>query len=300
MEKEKNNQWIWLLVFISLTTASIVFSILCLFYSNVIFIQNNRAWLIAVAVGLLCVCCGVSFWFVFKGKDALTKTSISVYVFILFCLVLMFIFQKTGFFQLVNSSEGLQSYLEKSGAWMPILYIVLQYLQVILLPIPSVVSTVAGIALFGLLKTVAYSLIGILLGSVTGFFIGRKLGGKAAAWIVGEENLKTWRKKLKGKDNFVLTAMFLLPLFPDDVLCFIAGLSSMTTKYFLIMILITRTIGIFGTCYSFNFIPFDTWWGLLIWGVLIGAVVAAFILFSKYTDKVQAWWKSLKNRPKKD
>ncbi len=296
MEKEKNNQWIWLLVFVGLTLTSILFSILCLYQSKVKFIQSNRIWLIAMAVFLLYVYCGISFWFVLQGKQMAIKTSISIYIFLLFCLILLFIFQKTGFFKLVNSSEGLQSYLEKSGAWMPILYIILQYLQVILLPIPSVVSTVAGIALFGPLKTVAYSLIGILLGSITGFVIGRKLGGKAAAWIVGKENLKTWRKKLRGKDNFILTAMFLLPLFPDDVLCFIAGLSSMTTRYFLIMVFITRTIGIFGTCYSFNFIPFNTWWGIMIWAVLIAFVIAAFILFSKYSDRVQAWWKEWKKR----
>ena len=296
MEKEKNNQWIWLLVFVGLTLTSILFSILCLYQSKVKFIQSNRVWLIAMSAFLQCICCGISFWFVLQGKQTAIKTSISIYIFLLFCLILLFIFQKTGFFKLVNSSEGLQSYLEKSGAWMPILYIILQYLQVILLPIPSVVSTVAGIALFGPLKTVAYSLIGILLGSITGFVIGRKLGGKAAAWIVGKENLKTWRKKLRGKDNFILTAMFLLPLFPDDVLCFIAGLSSMTTRYFLIMVFITRTIGIFGTCYSFNFIPFNTWWGIMIWGVLIAIVIAAFILFSKYSDRVQAWWREWKKR----
>lgn len=298
MKEGKNNQWIWLLVFFGLTATSIVFSVLCLSNSTLIFIQNNRAWLIAAAVILLSLCCGISIWFVVKGKDALAKASISVYVFLLFCLILIFIFQKTGFFKLVNSSEGLQNYLEKSGAWMPILYIVLQYLQVILLPIPTVVSTVAGLALFGPFQTLIFSFIGIVLGSITAFFIGRKFGYKAVVWIVGAETLDKWQKKLKGKDNLILTIMFVLPLFPDDVLCFIAGLSSMTNRYFLVMIVLTRLIGIAGTCYSFDFIPFNTWWGISIWVVFISAVIFAFVFVYKNMDKIQRYFRRI--RRKKD
>ena len=299
MQQEKNNNWIWMLVFFALTAASIVFSILCLSNSYVVFIQNHRTWMMALAIILLCLCCGVAIWSVIAGKETLSKTFISVYVFLLFCLLLIFIFQKTGFFKLVNSSEGLQQYLEKAGVWMPILYIVLQYLQVILLPIPTVVSTVAGLALFGPFETMIYSFIGIVFGSVTAFFIGRKLGYKAVVWIVGKETIDKWQKKLKGKDNLVLTLMFLLPLFPDDVLCFIAGLSSMSNRYFLVMILLTRLIGIAGTCYSFDFIPFNTWWGLLIWGIFIAAIVVGFIFVYKNMDKIQQFLKKLKRKNQK-
>ena len=299
MKKENGNNWIWMLVFFALTAASIVFSILCISNSYIAFIQKYRALWIVLSVILLCGCCAAAIWSVLIGKNTLAKALLSVYVFLLFCLVLIFIFQKTGFFKLINSSEGLQNYLERAGIWMPILYIVLQYLQVILLPIPTVVSTVAGLALFGPFKTMLYSFIGIVLGSVTAFFIGRKLGYKAVVWIVGEETLTKWQKKLKGKDNLVLTLMFLLPLFPDDVLCFVAGLSSMSNRYFLIMMLITRIVGIAGTCYSFDFIPFNTWWGLLIWGIFISFIIVAFILVYKNIDKIQNFFKRIRRKKNK-
>ena len=127
---------------------------------------------------------------------------------------------------------------------MPIVYIIFQYLQVVLLPIPSVVSTLAGVALFGPWWTLLFSFIGIWLGSISAFFIGRKLGYKAVAWMVGEETLNKWQKKLKGKDALVLTLMFFLPVFPDDVFCFISGLSSMKKRYFFIISLIDNSIGL--------------------------------------------------------
>ena len=289
----------FLLTFFALTVACIVFAILCLANSRIPFVRSYHTLLLAVSIALLTICCGICVWLVLTDKETWVKALLSAYVFVLFCLVLIYILQKTGFFRIVNSSEGLQAYLEKAGAWMPILYVVLQYLQVILLPIPSVVSTVAGIALFGPFKTLLFSFIGIFFGSITAFFIGRKLGHKAVAWIVGKETLDKWQNKLKGKDNLILTLMFLLPLFPDDVLCFIAGLSSMSNRYFLIMIVITRLIGIAGTCYSFNFIPFDTWWGLLIWGVFISAIVVAFIFIYKYMDRIQQFLKRFLKRNNK-
>lgn len=182
---------------------------------------------------------------------------------------------------------------------MPIIYTLLQFLQVVLLPIPSVVSTLVGVALFGAFWATVYSLIGILLGSITAFFIGRKFGYKAVAWMVGEETLNKWQKKLKGKDNLFLTAAFVLPLFPDDILCFIAGLSTMTTRYFLIVIFLARAIGITATCYSIDFIPLNTWWGITLWGIFFAAVVVGFIFIYKNMDKIQAKLKQIR-RKKKD
>lgn len=284
------NCWLSMLIFFVLTAAGLIFSVLCLYNSRLDVISAHRlVWLFGTVV-LFVGLCFVSLVFVLYHREIWVKVSISVYLFLLCCLVFVFILQKTGFFRLINSTDGLQSYLEQTGAWMPILYVVLQYLQVILLPIPSVVSTMAGVALFGAFKATLFSLLGILLGSITAFFIGRHLGYKAVAWIVGIETLEKWQNKLKGKDNAVLTLAFVLPLFPDDVLCFVSGLSSMSTLYFLIMMTVARSIGVACTCYSFNFIPWNTWWGILTWGAIIGVLVAVFLFVYKYMDGMQAFF----------
>lgn len=287
-EKNKKRVLIWLFVFFILTVGCIVFGVLCIYAAKNAFFIKHAWWLTIVASVLFSALCGFSVWFVLSKKEILYKTALSIYIFLLFCLVLCFILQKTGFFHVIKDADSLQAYLQTAGRWMPAMYIALQYLQVVILPIPSIVSTVAGVALFGAFQTTIYSLIGILLGSLTAFFIGRKLGHKAVVWLVGEDSLIKWQKKLKGKDNLVLTLMFMLPLFPDDVLCFLAGLSSMSFLYFLVMIFIARVLAVSATCYSFDFIPFNTWWGLLIWGVIIASIVTAFILIYKNLDKIQS------------
>ena len=290
--------YIAILLCFAVTAVCVVFAVLCLKNTQNTFVQNNVGWLMGGSCALLigyfsaCVC------FLFLKKITLFRSLISGYALILLALILTFVLQKTGFFYVVKDAERFQEYLRGAGAWMPALYIVLQYMQVVLLPIPGFVSTAAGVALFGPMRTFLYSFIGVTLGSLTAFVIGRKFGYKAVLWMVGKEDLDKWQKKIKGKDNFVLTAMFLLPVFPDDILCFIAGLSSMTWQYFFIMIVLSRLCAILTTCYSVNFIPFNTWWGISIWITFILLIILIFILLYKYLDQINAWFNKVFKRKK--
>ncbi len=294
----KKGAYLFILVFFIFTVLSAVFGYLCLRGAQNFFIDRH-CLLLSVLQGLFFFTVGgFCVWFVLSDRKTLAKTFLSLYILILFCLILIFVFQKTGFFNVVRNPEKLQAYIERAGMWMPLFYTLLQFLQVVVLPIPSVVSTVVGVALFGPFWAMIYSLAGIILGSATAFFIGRRLGYKAVSWMIGEETLEKWQKKMKGKDNVFLTLMFLLPLFPDDILCFVAGLSSMTTKYFLTMILISRTLAIAGTCYSIDFIPFDTWWGIALWVSFLIGVVVLFVVVYKNMDKIQRWLKKIKKKKK--
>ena len=273
-------------VFFLLSLACIVFGVLLLAEWNGRGVAYVPIWISLFTLGI-CAWYVFSVMSVFRGKERVLKTSLSAYVFVLFCLVLVFILQKTGFFFVLRDEKLLQEYLQKAGVWMPLLYILLQFLQVVVLPIPSIVSTLAGLALFGAVKTLLYSFVGIALGSFFAFWIGRKLGNRAVAWMVGEETLRKWQKKLKGKDRLFLTLMFLLPLFPDDILCFLAGLSTMGWGYFTFVILLSRALALSTTCFSVDFIPFTTWWGGLFWVLFAIILIVIFVFIYKNLDKIQ-------------
>ncbi len=290
---------LFLSVFFILSLLCIVFSSLTLYESSNPFIQRYFLWFSIAASVLVIIAFLLVARFIYYEKESLVKAFLSAYLFVLFCLILVYVLQITGFFKVFNDAEQLQAYLQRAGAWMPITYILLQFLQVVILPVPGIVSTAAGVAVFGPFFTAIYSVIGIVLGSFVAFFIGRKWGNKAVVWMIGEETLKKWQKRLKGKDNLFLTAMFILPLFPDDVLCFVAGLSTMSTRYFSIMIILSRIIAIFTTCYSVNFIPLNTWWGITVWLVLLTGIITLFILLYKHIDKMQLWFKRRKGQRKK-
>ena len=83
--------------------------------------------------------------------------------------------------------------------------------------------------------------------------------------------------------------MFLLPVFPDDVLCFVAGISSMSLPLFLTIILVSRVLAIFTTSYSVTLIPINTWWGILTWAILFALVGVLFVFLYKKSDAILDW-----------
>ena len=238
--------------------------------------------------------------FYFLHKETLYKFCITAYVLIDFFAICFYILLKTGLYSVLRSEDSLEAYLEKAGPWMAVLFIVLQFLQVVILPIPSTITVVAGSVLFGPLLGSIYSLIGIVLGSLVAFIVGRYAGYKVVAWLIGKETLDKWLKKVKGKDKLMLSAMFLLPVFPDDVLCFVAGLSSMSIWFFLAVIVISRVLAIFTTSYSITIIPLNTWWGILTWAILIALVIALLVILYKKSDVIlNRFEKFFHLRPKK-
>ena len=275
-----------------------------LLYDSIDFINEHRTLLVSLVMGLMFIVmlCSLIFY-IFEFKS-LYRLAICLIVCLLILSGIFFAVCATGFIKDMTSIEALREYIESSGNWAVWVFILFQFLQVVILPIPSTVTVMAGVALFGPLKCSIFSFIGIFIGSVLAFGIGRWLGYKVVSWIVGKEDLDKWLKRIKGKDYLILSIMFLLPLFPDDVLCFIAGLSSMTWGYFLVMIFVTRALSITLSAYSFDTIPFTTWWGILCWALIISAVVALFWLVCKYSDKID-WFiknklgfKNLKKRKK--
>ena len=293
-EKKQGRLAYRLLALFLLTAGCIVFEVLTIRLVKEGFIAKNSPWILGLSIGATALLLGLGIFLLVTGREKSYKLIITIFFLLLFFLIVLFIVIKTDFIVVLQSPELYQKFLEKTGVWMPVLYILFQWLQVVILPVPSLVSTLAGLALFGPLKTAVYSLIGILAGSFTGFVIGRKLGYKAVAWLVGEEDLKRWLQKVKGKDNLALTLMFILPLFPDDVLCFISGLSTMSFRYFSLMVIISRGVGILATCYSFELIPFNTWWGLSIWVAIFLVGIIVFIILYKNLDKINGWLKRKK------
>ncbi len=277
---------------ITLGAVALLFAILGLGYRSLKFIADYYEILVWTLAALTFVVLVSYVVFFLLRKQSIYRLIILGLICADIFAVIFYVICATGFIQKITSVEALQQYIDGFGAWAVIIYILFSYLQVVILPVPGSATVAAGVVLFGWLECSLYSFIGIVLGSVTAFAIGRWVGYRAVCWIVGKDDLDKWLNKIKGKDYLILSLMFLLPMFPDDVLCFVAGLSSMTWPYFLVMIVITRLISTFTVSLSFDLIPFNTWWGILTWIVLAALVVLAFYLVCKYSDKIDKFIKS--------
>lgn len=279
--------------------AAFLFAALGFGYKGLPFIAAHYTLLFWLTVGVLAALLVAYIIFYVLNIQAAHRLILCTLICLDVVALIFFILSATGIISKLTSINALRDYIASFGATAVLIFILFQFLQVVILPIPGSVSVGVGVALFGPLRCSIFSFIGIFTGSVVAFAIGRWIGYKAVCWIVGKEDLDKWLEKVKGKDYLLLSIMFLLPLFPDDVLCFVAGLSSITWTYFIVMIIITRLISVFTTSFSLQLIPFNTWWGITIWVILAAAVVVAFWLVWKYSDKIDGFLKNKFKRKNK-
>lgn len=265
----------------------LLFALFCFDYEG--FFKDNAVLLTVIFSSLTIALTVLSVVYSLKDKELVFRIVFITFLFLCAAFIVLYVYSATGMRERVSSIDELRAYVSDFGGNAVLFMIILQILQVVILPIPGFVAVGATVALFGTIKGAVISLVGILLGSFIAFFVGRYLGYPAARWLVGENSLKKGLESVKGKDKAVLTFMFLFPFFPDDVLCFVAGLSSMSNSYFAVMIFLTRAVSVFTTAYSVGgkIIPYDTWWGILIWAALILSVAAISYFVYKHGEKIE-------------
>ncbi len=224
-----------------------------------------------------------------ETRAKIWKICVVLAVVAIICLAIYLPLKLTGALEKINSAESLKEVILSWGAYGYILFFVIQFLQVVFLPIPAAVTTVAGTLVFGVWATFGLSLVAVILASAFSFFLGRKLGRKIVVWVAGEKDTEKWSEKLS-KGKYVFFLMMLLPVFPDDILCMLVGATTnMTWKFFLATNFITRPIGIAFTCFlGSGVIPFTGWW-IALWVVLALACVALFVLTYKYQPQIEAF-----------
>lgn len=198
-----------------------------------------------------------------------------------------YILNWTGVWEKINSVEKLQNIILSWGFWGRFGFVMLSFLQVTFIPLPSTVTIIAGTLIYGPLQASLLSLAGILLGSMLAFLLGKVFGRKLVVFMVGEKTCKKWVDFLtNAKYSFFI--MMLLPIFPDDVLCLVAGLTNMSWTFFTLTNLIARPIGIFTVSYfgSGHLIPYHGW-GLIVWAILIVLIIAVLVLAYKYQKQIE-------------
>ena len=196
------------------------------------------------------------------------------------------------------TKEQIQEFIDKTGAWGPIVYMIVVFLQVTFIPIPGVVVILAGSVCFGPWLTLLYCFIAMMLGALLSFKLGRIIGRPFVNWVVGDkQTVNEYLQKVHGKEFVVFFFMFLFPVFPDDALCALAGITPLKWSEFTFMQVISRPISIIGTLFfmSGDIIPFKGW-GIAV--VLLIAIlsVIAFIICFKNADKITEYFNKLLNK----
>jgi uncharacterized membrane protein YdjX (TVP38/TMEM64 family) len=157
-----------------------------------------------------------------------------------------------------ENTDAVARYVLSYGWAAPIFFIALQVCQVVILPLPGqVIGIVAGY-IFGWKLGVTYTMVGLALGMVIVFTLSRKLGRSFVEKLNGPEAMRDLEGLFSSRNNNVsgfyqksaqtlrsnaLLTFFLfmlLPGLPDNLACFVSGLTRIPVRYLLMAALVGR------------------------------------------------------------
>jgi uncharacterized membrane protein YdjX (TVP38/TMEM64 family) len=143
----------------------------------------------------------------------------------------------------MNNGSRVRDTILSHGVLAPIMFMILQALQVLFAPVPGEATGILGGYLFGAWPSFIYSSIALAAGSALSFAIGHLF---ADAFRNRFAKTKAYRKfnHLVFKGDFVIPfVLFLFPGFPKDSLSYLLGLSAMPFRVFIFIASIARMPG---------------------------------------------------------
>ena len=191
---------------------------------------------------------------------------------------------KNGWFERIGSVEELRALIDEAGAFAGIVFFLLQMLTVIVAPIPSNVTMMAGALALGFWSSLLLGIAAIWAGSMIMFLLSRRLGQRAVQGFIDRSVMEKYLPLIEEKQDMFLFLTLLFPFFPDDMLCILAGLTSIPTGRFAAIMLLARPWGlIFAALLGSGMLSLPPWG----WAVLTLVLGAVFVLAMKYSWQIE-------------
>ncbi len=190
------------------------------------------------------------------------------------------------YYTLFTDNDRITSFIASFGIGGPVVFILLQILQVLFAPIPGEASGIIGGYLFGTIPGFFYSTIGLSVGSWLNLVIGRSLGKRFVRKLISPQRLERFDRILKRQGVIVFFILFIFPGFPKDYLCFFLGLSAVPLNVLFIIAAVGRMPGTFLLSLQGAYL-FDENYGLLLLVVALCLIIG--LLSYRHKQQIYKW-----------
>lgn len=155
--------------------------------------------------------------------------------------------------QIYLSEDNFVSAIKNAGIFGPILFITLQIISTVILFLPCMLGYPAGTLAFGPLWSSIYNIFSMILGSLIIYLLVKKYGINIINELDKKQKSKKYIEKLNNEKykKFFIIAM-LLPIFPDNIICYVTSLSNINLKTYIKIICLCRPWQLIFYCYGFN------------------------------------------------
>ena len=229
----------------------------------------------------------------------ITNTKKNIIRTIIICIVLLVLYLfKTPlieslirFYILLSDRENIKIFIVSFGPLAPVVFIFTQIVQVVFAPVPGEVTSFIGGYLFGAKKGFFYSSVGLTIGSMMNFAIGRFFGKRYIRGLIPSDKLEKFDKVIRRQGVIIIFLLFVFPGFPKDYLCLFLGVSAIPFQIFIILASIGRMPGTFMLSLQGEFL-YGEMYGFFIFA-LGGCVILAALAYW-YRETIYRWIDRLK------
>jgi uncharacterized membrane protein YdjX (TVP38/TMEM64 family) len=163
--------------------------------------------------------------------------------------------------------------MQNAGILGPVVLFILFVLQVFLAFIPGQALMVACGYLYGFWGGFLLSWLSLVVGGEAAYILARKFGRLFAERWISPEVLSRWDSAAKGQGIAFFAVTLVMPLVPNDAMCYVAGLGTISHRRFVIANMLGRGMACVITSAAGAFggnIPWQGWALLVAIFVIIG------------------------------
>ena len=142
---------------------------------------------------------------------------------------------------IIADQEAVSDYLQSYGAWGPAILFILMVAQVFIAVIPGHALMVTAGYVYGMTGLIVV-IASTILGSQIAFSIARKYGQDLIYKLASPKIIKRWNSIASNQGIVFYFFSFVLPIFPSDLMCYVAGLGKISPRQFLLANILGRTI----------------------------------------------------------
>jgi uncharacterized membrane protein YdjX (TVP38/TMEM64 family) len=172
---------------------------------------------------------------------------------VLLALTIIYRQPLANYLYVITDQKAVSAYLQGYGALGPIVLFILLVAQVFIAFIPGHALMVTAGYVYGL-EGLLIVITSTIFGSQIAFLIARRYGRDLIYKIASPEIIGRWDGIARHQGILFYFFSFVLPIFPSDLMCYVAGLSTISARRFLIANILGRTccavfvtmIGIYG------------------------------------------------------
>lgn len=208
---------------------------------------------------------------------------------VLFFILWTFRESISGLFAWFSDRDAIASSMQRVGIWGPVILSILFILQVFLAFIPGQALMVTCGFLYGFWGGFFLSWLSLVIGGEIAFALARRHGRSFAEKWISSDVLARWDASAKGQGMAFYAITLVMPLVPNDAMCYVAGLGSISRIRFTIANLVGRGLACLLTSAAGAFggnIPWQGW--VMVIAVFIATGIAWMIFRNRNTPVLVA------------